>query len=78
MYIRFLAYHYVSNRFRSFMLDNELERMEAGWLLYDGKARIKVCGYAFILKIHSAAYLSYVYVYRAMVDLIDSYFSIVG
>ncbi|XP_021368098.1 myotubularin-related protein 13-like [Mizuhopecten yessoensis] len=36
-YLRFLAYHYVASRFRSFMLDNEYERMEAGWLCEERK-----------------------------------------
>ncbi|XP_060586000.1 myotubularin-related protein 5-like, partial [Ruditapes philippinarum] len=35
-FLKFLAYHYVSSRFRTFMMDNEFERMEAGWLL-EGK-----------------------------------------
>ncbi|XP_050410421.1 myotubularin-related protein 13 isoform X2 [Patella vulgata] len=36
-FIKFLAFHYVSNRFRTFMLDNEFERVEAGWLLEEKK-----------------------------------------
>ena len=34
-FLKFVAYHYVSNRFRTFMLDTEFERMDAGWLLDD-------------------------------------------
>ncbi|ESO95293.1 hypothetical protein LOTGIDRAFT_232003 [Lottia gigantea] len=37
-FIKFLAFHYVSNRFRTFMLDNEFERVEAGWLQEEKKS----------------------------------------
>ncbi|KAK7481835.1 hypothetical protein BaRGS_00026861, partial [Batillaria attramentaria] len=37
-FLEFLAYHYVSNRFRTFMLDNEFERVEAGWLLEERRS----------------------------------------
>lgn len=34
-YIKFIAYHYVSCRFRTFLLDCEAERSELGWLNED-------------------------------------------
>jgi len=36
-FLKFLAYHHVSNRFRTFMLDNESRRVEAGWMLEESK-----------------------------------------
>jgi hypothetical protein len=36
-YLKFLAYHHVSNRFRSFMMDNESRRVDAGWMLEESK-----------------------------------------
>lgn len=36
-YLKFIAYHYVSGRFRTFLLDHECERAEYGWLYEDLK-----------------------------------------
>lgn len=38
-FLKFMAYHYVSCRFRTFLLDSECERVELGWLLEDRSSR---------------------------------------
>jgi myotubularin-related protein 5/13 len=40
-YIEFLAYHHVSNRFRTFMLDCEWDRVEAGWFYEENVQRLQ-------------------------------------
>ncbi|KAI1296516.1 Myotubularin-related protein 13 [Halotydeus destructor] len=41
-YVKFMAYHYVSCRFRTFLLDCESERSDFGWLLEDIKKKFDI------------------------------------
>uniref|UniRef100_A0A4W4GNL4 SET binding factor 1 n=1 Tax=Electrophorus electricus TaxID=8005 RepID=A0A4W4GNL4_ELEEL len=66
-YLKFLAYHYVSNRFRTFLLDSDYERIELG-VLYEEKGERKtpqVCKsvWDYIDRLHKKTPVFYNYMY---------------
>uniref|UniRef100_A0A8B9LJQ9 SET binding factor 1 n=1 Tax=Astyanax mexicanus TaxID=7994 RepID=A0A8B9LJQ9_ASTMX len=66
-YLKFLAYHYVSNRFRTFLLDSDYERIELG-VLYEekGDRRIpQVCKsvWDYIDRLHKKTPIFYNYMF---------------
>ncbi|XP_046729510.1 myotubularin-related protein 5 isoform X2 [Silurus meridionalis] len=66
-YLKFLAYHYVSNRFRTFLLDSDYERIELG-VMYEEKGERKnpqVCKsvWDYIDRLHKTTPIFYNYMF---------------